>query len=84
METDGCTFWPDGWPTWAGGTGHEFFACCAAHDGAGVSWKGNIDLFSCISHGGWPVMAAIMFFGVSTAGWLYRVWYRRIRRPDAL
>lgn len=77
---DYCTSWWDGWPTWLGGTGHEWAPCCKAHDefyGAydgwwyiGAHWR----LAECVAHAAGAGMAAIMFSGLVTFGSLVIVW----------
>lgn len=70
-----CTFWPDGWPVWLGGTGQEWHHCCVAHD-LGAS---NLDLARCVAETS-PTMAAVMFAGLVVFGPIYLFW-RRIRCP---
>lgn len=71
---DACTGWPDGWPTWLGGTGTEWQHCCAAHDVAYASEPGlfgylqaHLDLAQCVGSVSWG-MAATMFIGLVTFG----------------
>lgn len=75
MGVDHCTAWPDGWPTWLGGTGSEWAACCKAHDEfyAGYEgWLGYLaahwELAQCVGEVSWG-MAAVMFSGLATLGW---------------
>lgn len=72
-----CTGWPDGWPSWIGGTGDEWLHCCVAHDLGGT----DIALAQCVAHAGlWPVAAAlmggIMFIGVKAL----RPFWRLLRK----
>ena len=74
MGVDHCTAWPDGWPTWLGGTGAEWAHCCAAHDEfyAGYDgWLGYLgahwELAQCVGEVSWA-MAAVMFCGLLTFG----------------
>lgn len=69
--TDYCTAWPDGWPSWLGGTGHEWALCCKAHDEfyAGYDgWLGYLgahyELAQCV--GG--AMGAVMWLGLVSFG----------------
>lgn len=73
-----CTWWPDGWPTWMGGTGREWLDCCIAHDLTPKSFSGDLALGVCVAHVA-PVMGVVMFLGVSTLGTLY-VWARSRRK----
>ena len=75
--TDYCTSWPDGWPTWLGGTGDEWGTlCCKPHDEfyaqqtsldlfayLGAHW----DLATCVASVSWG-MAVVMFSGLVTVG----------------
>lgn len=61
-----CTFWPDGWPQWIGGTGQEWHHCCVAHDLGGT----NIDLARCVAETS-PTMAVVMFAGLAVFGPIY-------------
>lgn len=74
--TDYCTSWPDGWPTWLGGTGEEWQHCCKAHDAfyaqqtsmdLGAYLGAHWDLASCVASVSWG-MAATMFAGLVTFG----------------
>jgi hypothetical protein len=67
--SDGCSLWPDG----------HWVECCVAHDltywmgGSGAERRrADSDLRRCVSDGGHPFMARIMFLGVRAAGvhWL--------------
>lgn len=70
---DYCTSWPDGWPTWLGGTGTEWALCCKAHDDFYaqqtsldfIAYLGaHYDLAACV--GGW--MGVVMFLGLCAFG----------------
>lgn len=74
--TDYCTAWPDGWPTWLGGTGDEWRHCCKLHDAAythTMTWTGKLvadyHLATCV--GG--IMGAVMWTGVATFGALIAI-----------
>lgn len=67
-----CTSWWDGIPTWLGGTGREWLHCCVAHD-LGASDR---VLQQCVDAAGYPLMAFVMFVGVSIFGPIYRWWKR--------
>ena len=79
--TDYCTSWPDGWPTWLGGTGNEWAHCCKAHD-AFYAQQQTMDLFAylgahwdlatCVASVSWG-MAVAMFAGLATLGLPYIV-----------
>lgn len=80
--SDGCTLWLQEW------RGHDMRACCAAHDLAYSTGEppkvfADLELAACISRAtDDPLMAALMWFGVATAGcfwWLVC----RLRRREA-
>jgi hypothetical protein len=78
--SDYCTGWWDGWPSWLGGTGQEWMACCKAHDlaysaGFWSSVRGDFDLARCVTTEGGSAMAAIMLAGVATFGTLLKIHY---------
>lgn len=72
-DSDGCTFWPDG----------NYVSCCHQHDeeyAHGGSWldriKSNWKLAKCVKKSGHPVVAPIMFAGVTVFGsflWPYHL-----------
>lgn len=78
-QTDYCTSWWDGWPTWLGGTGHEWANCCKMHDEFYAS-QPTLDLLaflgaharlaSCVATVNWA-MAVTMFVGLCTLGFPY-------------
>lgn len=81
---DYCTSWPDGWPTWLGGTGREWALCCKAHDEFYASYDGwlgylgaHADLAQCV--GG--AMGALMYAGLATVGWLVVIAYKNTFKP---
>jgi hypothetical protein len=77
MQSDGCTGWLDGWPTWLGGSGEEWRHCCLAHDDRYAAGEGawqllgaHFELAGCV----WqvsPVMAVLMVGGLLTFGAAY-------------
>jgi len=62
MPSDGCTFFPDG----------NYVSCCEAHDaayGAGYNkWKADMDLRNCAMRCHKPILAWIMWIGVTLFG----------------
>lgn len=81
---DYCTGWPDGWPTWLGGTGTEWAHCCKAHDEFYASYDGwwgylgaHADLASCV--GG--AMGVVMYAGLLTLGSLLIINRKNKYRP---
>ncbi|MCC6479995.1 MAG: hypothetical protein IT552_12395 [Sphingomonadaceae bacterium] len=76
--TDYCTAFPDGWPTWLGGTGSDWAHCCKAHDQFYASYDGWLgyfgahwDLATCVAQAGFAPIGAVMFAGLSTVGTLF-------------
>lgn len=88
---DWCTAWPDGIPTWLGGTGLEWQHCCKAHDlfyDTYTGWIGGYfashwELAKCVASAGYGAMAAIMFGGLCTLGSVHLIWkYISGNRPQ--
>ena len=75
-----CTFWPDGWPTWLGGTGQEWLPCCQAHDTVEMTTRSAVELGACVAKVS-PVMGLIMMVGVLVFGPIYLA-FRRKRRTQ--
>lgn len=74
-----CTWWPDGWPAWMGGTGDEWRHCCVAHDAAAKSIADDLAIGSCVADIS-PAMGLVMTLGVLTLGTVYVLVRRRLRR----
>lgn len=82
---DRCTSWPDGWPSWLGGTGDEWRHCCKLHDDFYDVKRpflefvnGHYELAKCV----WdisPWMAVVMFIGLMTIGGLHLIWIKNKR-----
>ena len=72
-----CTFWPDGWPIWLGGTGHEWLSCCQAHDLAPMTSHSAYELGACVAKVS-PWMGFVMMVGVLLFGPIY-LFIRRSR-----
>jgi hypothetical protein len=90
MVTDYCTSWPDGIPTWLGGTGVEWSHCCAAHDEfyAGYDgWFGYLgahwELCQCVASAGFTGMGVIMLAGLVTFGSLLIVNRKNKYKPGS-
>jgi len=89
--TDYCTGWPDGWPTWLGGTGSEWAHCCRQHDDfyaaqptldALAYLSAHYDLAACVASVSWG-MAVAMFVGLCVAGLPFIVSRHNKYRPGA-
>ena len=65
-----CSMWLDGWPTWLGGTGHEWLPCCQAHDLAPQTVQSALELGQCVARID-PSMGVVMALGVILLGPLY-------------
>jgi hypothetical protein len=74
---DGCTLWIDGL------AGVDWRHCCEVHDAAysALSDKlmADLGLAQCVAQSGAPIMAVVMFCGVTFFGW---IWYARARRTN--
>ena len=70
-EPDGCTGWIDG--VWR--------HCCDAHDIAYSSgfdkFQTDLELAVCVAQTGNPIVAVLMFLGVTIFGWF---WYLKAKR----
>ncbi len=75
-----CTYWPDGWPTWLGGTGQEWLPCCQAHDLAPMTLQSAADLGACVAKVS-PWMGLIMMIGVAVFGPIYLA-TRRLKKRN--
>jgi hypothetical protein len=73
---DHCTAWPDGRPTWLGGTGTEWAHCCKIHDDFFdaqttldvLAYLGaHYDLAACVASESW-LIALAMFAGLCSLG----------------
>lgn len=62
-----CTFFPDGFPEWTGGTGREFLACCQAHDLSALDFSAALDLGRCVAEIS-PAIGFLMFLGAAIFG----------------
>ncbi len=67
-----CTMWPDGWPTWLGGTGSEWHHCCVAHDLVPITLQSNLNLWDCVSKINHS-MGLIMFIGLFLFSGIYGI-----------
>ena len=66
-----CSLWPDGIPTWLGGTGNEWINCCQTHDHAPQNLQSAIDLGVCVANQGYAGMGVLMTLGVAVLGPAY-------------
>jgi|TARA_A100001391_G_scaffold44812_4_gene26295 hypothetical protein len=75
--SDGCTLWIDGI------AGTNWRHCCEVHDAAYSSLANklfaDLDLARCVGESGAPIMAVVMFCGVTLFGW---IWYARARHAN--
>lgn len=66
-----CTFFPNGFPEWMGGTGTEWMGCCQAHDQVPNTISNAFALGDCVARTGYPLIGAIMVLGLILFGWIY-------------
>ncbi len=66
-----CSLWPDGIPTWLGGSGGEWINCCQIHDQAPQNLQSAIDLGICVADQGYAGMGVLMALGVALFGPVY-------------
>ncbi len=65
-----CTLWPDGWPTWLGGTGAEWLLGCQAYDLVPMTLQSAADLDACVAQTS-PLMGFVITVGVVVLGPIY-------------
>lgn len=74
-----CSYWPDGWPQWLGGTSDEWLGCCQIHDQAAMTVDSAVALGACVAKVS-PVMGLVMMIGVAVLGPAYLAIRRRQNR----
>ncbi len=76
-----CTSWPDGIPTWLGGSGDEWLHCCVAHDLSNLPMlASDLELYRCVADAGYWWVAIVMLIGLATVGLAVRAYWRLSRR----
>jgi len=75
IDRPGCTLWPEG----------SWHHCCVAHDyayadGIYSKWDADVELMKCVYHTGHPIVAFLMFLGVTLFGWSAWLRHELMRR----
>ena len=74
MAKDRCTLFPD----------KNYKGCCHDHDkayklGTG-KWRADVELYECVRDAGRPIIAGVMFAGVTVFGWPFYGYHALMRK----